>query len=190
MSKEIVGILLAAGRSTRFGSDKLLHPLDSGRTVGEQSALNLVQACPISIAVVAGSNSPLAQALGSTGLKIIDNTHNNQGMGSSIACGVRATVDADAWLIALADMPFIQSETIENIMKGMLRNECITAPEYRKQRGHPVAFSKHFRAELLALSGDAGAKRIISENAERLALIKVDDPGVLHDVDMRDDINP
>ena len=49
----ITGILLAAGQSTRFGSDKLLHTLDNEKTIAQQAAETIIQACSDSVAVIA-----------------------------------------------------------------------------------------------------------------------------------------
>lgn len=189
MRKNIVGILLAAGQSTRFGSNKLLHPLNKSKSIAQQSAHNLIQACPNSIAVINNASSILAESLSDTGIKIIENTEAVQGMGSSIACGVQATADADAWLIVLADMPFIQIQTIKKIIQNFKEKKCILAATYQHQQGHPVLFSKHFFNALTQLNSDAGAKNILKNNLELIKLIELDDPGILKDVDLLEDLN-
>ena len=104
----IVGVLLAAGRGTRFGAHKLLHPLDDGRTLVEHAARNLTMALPTSVAVVRPDDTALREILTGQGLSIIECPQADQGMGASIACGVAATPNADGWVIALADMPWIR----------------------------------------------------------------------------------
>ena len=189
MRKNIVGILLAAGQSTRFGSNKLLHPLNKSKSIGQQSAHNLIQACPNSIAVINNTSSTLAESLSDTGLKIIENTEAAQGMGSSIACGVQASADADAWLIVLADMPFIQTQTIKKIIQNFKENKCIIAATYLHQQGHPVLFSQHFFKALTQLNSDNGAKNILNNNSEFIKLIEINDPGILQDIDLMKDLN-
>ena len=189
MRKNIVGILLAAGQSTRFGSNKLLHPLNNNKSIAQQSAYNLIHACPNSIAVVNNASSTLAESLSDTGLKIIENTEADQGMGRSIACGVQATADADAWLIVLADMPFIQTQTIKEIIQNFKEKKCIIAATYQHQQGHPVLFSKYFFNALTQLNSDIGAKNILKNNMKFIKLIKTDDPGILQDIDLMKDLN-
>ena len=189
MSKNIAGILLAAGHSVRFGSDKLLHPLNKGNAMVEQSAQRLLQACPNSLAVIQNKTSGPGTLLAATGLSLIENHQPQLGMGSSIACGVSATADADAWLICLADMPFIQVETYETILQNLQDTKAIFAPTYQGQRGHPVLFSKHFIDDLSSLNSDTGARNIISCNKDHLRLIELNDPGILQDIDKMSDFD-
>ncbi|OQY50914.1 MAG: hypothetical protein B6247_20580 [Candidatus Parabeggiatoa sp. nov. 2] len=111
----ITGILLAAGYSHRFGSDKLLHPLTDGTPVAIAAARKLLVAVDKTLAVVRPESTELADLLHNEGLQIITCAEAQAGMGASIACGAKASPEAQAWLIALADMPFIQSVTIQKL---------------------------------------------------------------------------
>ena len=110
MSKAPVGILLAAGKSTRFGSNKLLHPLTDNRPMLLVSAEKLAKEMPASIVVINEQLIPLSAQLEQMGLRVVVNERAEQGMGSSIACGVGACQDASGWLIMLADMPSLKTE--------------------------------------------------------------------------------
>ena len=92
-TKAVVGILLAAGRGTRFGGDKLLAPL-AGECVGATACRRLLVALPYVVAVVRSDDAALAAALGAAGARIIRCADADDGMGASLACGVRATPDA------------------------------------------------------------------------------------------------
>jgi len=188
MTSNIRGILLAAGQSSRFGSNKLLHPLGNGKTIIEQSADNLFKACPDSIAVISKQSLKLTELLSNTDLTIIENTQAENGIGSSIACGVHAATDADGWLIALADMPFIDNRIMQKIMQGMGKTKCIIAPSHNQQRGHPVLFSKHFYEQLSQLNSDIGARDIIKNNLDKLKLIEIDDTAIFRDIDVFSDL--
>jgi molybdenum cofactor cytidylyltransferase len=61
-------------------------------------------------------------------------------------------------------------------------------PAFQGERGHPVGFGRRFAAQLLALDGDAGARDIISAHKNELTLVECGDPGVLQDVDRREDL--
>ncbi|MCK5361307.1 MAG: nucleotidyltransferase family protein, partial [Gammaproteobacteria bacterium] len=186
----ITGILLAAGQSTRFGSDKLLHPLGNGKTIAQQAAETIIQACPDSIAVINNNTaSQLVEVLIDDGFNVIENHYAEDGMGSSIACGVKALSNSDACLIVLADMPFIKQETIESMLQLFKNTKCIISPKCKDQRGHPVLFSKHFFSELTQLNGEKGARDIIENNREYLMLIDVDDTGIIKDIDIKSDLD-
>ena len=184
----ISAILLAAGSGSRFGGDKLLHPLPDGIAIGAAAARNLLAAVPDVIAVVRPGDFPLAEMLEQEGCRVTVCPHANRGMGASLAHGIAAARGADGWLIALADMPLIKSATIAAIVRELESGKDLVAPTFHAQRGHPVGLSKRFSAQLLALDGDAGARNIVAAHKDELVLIECDDPGVLHDIDRREDV--
>jgi len=181
--REIVGILLAAGAGSRFGRPKLLQPLPDGTLVGVAAARCLVQAVPNSVAVIRPGDLHLAQRLAETGLKVIENPQVDRGMGSSLAAGIHAAAEADGWLIALADMPWVQPATIQSLVERMQQGASIVAPTYQGRRGHPVGFASPWREKLLELSADIGAKSLITAHPDELQTITTQDPGVCRDVD-------
>lgn len=179
----IVGILLAAGRGTRFGGDKLLAPLADGTPVGLMSARNLAAALREVIAVVRPNDAHLTRLLHGSGITVEPCASAWQGMGSSLAHAVRACADADGWIVALADMPKIRPETIRAVAEALQAGAALAAPVYRNERGHPVGFSAVYGPRLAALSGDAGAREILRAERDRMLEVECDDPGVLADVD-------
>ena len=186
---EVIGILLAAGSAKRFGAHKLLHPLPDGVSIGVAAARALLQAAPNSIAVVQPGDHALIDALTQTGIKIVENTQADEGMGTSLATGVNATSYADSWLITLADMPWVQPLTITALVDRLKNGASMVAPVYQGQRGHPVGFSARWRDSLRELSGDKGARNLIANNLNELELITTEDAGVLKDIDHLRDLN-
>jgi molybdenum cofactor cytidylyltransferase len=96
----------------------------------------------------------------------------------------------EGWVIALADMPFVRPDTIAAVAAALARGAPIAAPVHDGRRGHPVGFSRRFLNDLLALSGDSGARRIVAAHADATFLIPCSDPGVLADVDVAGDLHP
>ena len=180
----IIGLLLAAGRGTRFGTHKLLHPLDDGMTIAGHAARNLIAALPSSVAVVRPGDTALHEILTGQGLAIIECAQAAHGMGASIACGVSATSSADGWVIALADMPWIRPQTIYAVAQQVRAGAGMAAPFYQAQRGHPVGFAAAFKENLLALHLDTGAREVMESALESLVLTITADEGVLLDVDV------
>ncbi len=187
VNTRIVGVLLAAGRSERFGGHKLLAPLPDGTAVAVAAARNLIDALPDSIAVLRPGDEILASLLAAEGLRIVVNPDADHGMGTSLARGVAAG-DADGWVIALADMPAIKPATISAVAAALAAGAALAAPVYRGQRGHPTGFARRFRAALTALGGDRGGRDILAQHARELRLIDVDDAGVLVDIDRAADL--
>ncbi|RPI41749.1 MAG: nucleotidyltransferase family protein [Betaproteobacteria bacterium] len=179
----IVGILLAAGRGSRFGGDKLRARLEDGTAIGVQAARNLKAALPESIAVVRPEDGELSRMLAATGIEVTPCPDAAVGMGASLSHAVRARADADGWIVALADMPLIRPQTILRIAAALGSGARIAAPAFRGQRGHPVGFAAGLGKRLAALTGDAGARDIVRDEARQVVLVEVDDPGVLADID-------
>ncbi len=184
----IVGILLAAGQGSRFGGGKLIARLAGGAPVGIQAARNLKAALPECVAVVRSDDSELAQMLRSEGIAVELCERAHEGMGVSLAHAIRACADADGWVVALADMPLIAPSTVARIADALRGGALIAAPIYAGQRGHPVGFAGVFGPRLSALSGDAGARDLLRAEADRMVLIEVNDPGVLADIDTREQL--
>lgn len=191
----IVGILLAAGRGTRFHGDKLRVPLPqpsfgvpAGTPLGVAAAMHLVAAVAESIGVVRYDANAFSRALADAGLRLVECANADEGMGASLACGIAALGDVDGCVVALADMPWIAPATIAAVAAALRQGAGIVAPVHRGQRGHPVAFSRRHFAALSTLRGDEGARTILA-HARDIALIDCDDPGVTRDVDTEDDLD-
>ena len=194
MAASIRGILLAAGYSKRFGANKLLQALpagtpDAGTPIGVAAARHLIEALPESIAVVRPRAQKLGQMLRDSGCTTVVCKNAGEGMGTSLAAGVRAAPDADGWVIALADMPFLRPETIRVIARALSEGAAVAAPAYRGQRGHPVGFARRFFEELTALHGDSGARTLLDRHPNWVTVYDVDDPGVLRDIDKPSDLS-
>ncbi|BCB26746.1 hypothetical protein SKTS_16320 [Sulfurimicrobium lacus] len=184
----ITGILLAAGAGSRFGGDKLLVPLADGMPLGVKSGRNLLGGVDCAIAVVRPADRVLARLYEEAGLRVTYCPDAAAGMGASLACGVRAAADANGWLIALADMPYIHTDTIRAVT-GLLRaGAALAAPRHQGRRGHPVGFAQAFFDELTSLGDDRGASSLLAAHASSLQYLDCDDPGILIDIDNRSDL--
>jgi molybdenum cofactor cytidylyltransferase len=183
MSAGSVGLLLAAGQSTRFGGNKLLHPLDDGTPMVLASARHLHTVLADTIAVVDQADSQVARLLALEGLRVVGNPRTREGVGTSIACGVAASQSASGWVIALGDMPYILPAVVQAVVARLAGGAGIVAPVYRGQRGHPVGFSVRYAPALMHLHADEGARSVIAAHRDALELIEVDDRGVLVDID-------
>ena len=184
----IVGILLAAGSASRFGGDKLLTPLQDGTPLGVRALINLAACVDRVVAVVRASDQALAEALSDNGAEVTFCPYAALGMGQSLAWAIRATPLAKAWVIALADMPWIEVATIQRIADALERGAELVAASYEGVRGHPVGFSRRYYGELAGLSGDEGAKAIVRAHERELQLIETDDAGVSRDIDTPADL--
>lgn len=199
--KRIVGVLLAAGRGERFGGEKLLAKVraavsagpgalasSGNECIGALACRNLAAALHDVIAVVRPDDAALAEALRAAGAHIVPCPNAGDGMGASLACGVKATRGAAGWIVALGDMPWIAKSTIVRVIRAIADGAVVAAPFHQGLRGHPVGFGAGCFAELAALSNDDGAKSVVAAHRDSLVRIDVDDAGTLRDVDRPDDL--
>jgi molybdenum cofactor cytidylyltransferase len=187
---DIVGILLAAGRGRRFDPhgqrNKLLQALADGDIVAAASARHLLAALPRAIAVVRLDDDATATLLANAGCEVTRCTDADSGMAASFVHGLRAADGAAGWVVALADMPHVQPATIAALREAVAQGAAIAAPVHQGKRGNPVAFGRQHLAALLALSGDRGARDIVSTNP--VNEVHVDDAGILLDIDTPTDL--
>jgi len=186
----IVGLLLAAGSATRFGSDKLRHPLPHGVSIAVQAARHLKTGIETVIAVVRPDQNDFVENLKAEGCQVVVCENAAEGMGASLACAARAAGRADAYLVALADMPFVRPSSIAAVRDALAAGAPLAAPYFRARRGHPVGIAGAFFNELISLKGDAGAKQLLAAHAARMVKIPVGDPGVIRDIDTPQDLAP
>lgn len=188
---KVAAILLAAGSATRFGSDKLLHLLPHGVPIAVQSARHLRAVFEARIlAVVRPDATALSGLLQAEGCDVVVCERASEGMGASLACAVQAAPLSGAWVMALADMPFIRPSTIQAVHDAMAGGAPLAAPYFRARRGHPVGISARFRKELEILAGDEGARQLLARHGRELVKVPVGDPGVIRDIDLPADLAP
>lgn len=169
----IVGVLLAAGAGRRFGGDKLLASLPDGRSVCEAALAALAPAVDRLIVVVRAGADVLAARCRAAGADVCVCPEAARGMGASLGYGVRQAVEADGWLIALADMPLVATNDILSVAAALRAGAPIAVPVVAGRRGHPVGFARCFGTELAHLDGDIGARHILNAHAAEIIEIKV-----------------
>ena len=188
--KEIVGLLLAAGAATRFGSDKLRHALPHGVPIAVQAARPLKAELSRVVAVVKPGSDALAEALRKESCEVVVCENAAEGMGASLACAARAAGEAHGYLVALADMPFLRRSSIAAVRDALAGGAALVAPYFRARRGHPVGIAGRFYKDLLLLRGDEGAKKLLAAHERDLVKIPIGDPGVIRDIDRPEDLLP
>lgn len=190
----MIGILLAAGFSRRFGTaNKLLHNLPDGRAIAIAAAEHLITALPVSVAVVRADNTILSDALKALGFHVVHCDANASLMADSLVMAVQyasaMSLTTKGYVIALADMPYIVPTTIQAVANQLSHVGGIVIPTFEGKRGHPVGFSANYHDDLLRLSGDEGAKSIVKTHADAVTLLACEDAGILADIDTLADLS-
>lgn len=189
MHINIVGVLLAAGFSRRFGSNKLLYRLPDGRPMVLAAAQQLRAVFPTVVAVIRPDQATLQEMLVGEGLHVVTCLRDAQHMSASLKTAITYAdrFVPSSYVIALGDMPFIQTETIRQVAKK-LHIAKIVVPTYQGKRGHPVGIAAEFYTQLLQIEGDEGARSVVAAHQELVMLMTCVDPGILRDIDRLADI--
>jgi molybdenum cofactor cytidylyltransferase len=178
---KVGALVLAAGYSRRFGEDKRRFPVDGEPLLARTLEKVRSAAIPVRVCLRPGEgNLPLE--LGLPGLEFIECAHARQGMGATLADGVRACGDWDALLVVLGDMPWVLPDTYVAVC-GALARDRIVQPYCEGRGGHPVGFGADFFPELEVLEGDRGGRVVIERHPDALQRLPVRDPGIHADLD-------
>ncbi len=182
----VVGLILAAGESSRMRKDKALLTYH-GQTFLEGITAKLRQAGVERVAVVLGHHAEqIQQAATLEGVDIVINRDYQQGQTSSLQTGLRALEGAkpEAVILCLVDHPAFSPETARRLMEAFAQNHPPAAiPTFQGKRGHPVLIGRELFRELVSLPSDRGANGVMRQHSDRTVFLEVDDPGILLDVD-------
>lgn len=178
-------ILLAAGRSTRFGRNKLLAELDGRPMVCHA----LEAACALRAArtaVVTGCEE-IAHLAAVCGCEVIANDAPQLGQAHSIRLGVRAMRDMDAVLLMVCDQPKLSAASLKRLVWGFAgAGKGVACLKDSTHRGNPAIFAQRTFDELLALEGDRGAKGVLRAHESDLLVVETVSPDELADADTPD----
>lgn len=184
----IAGVLLAAGGARRFGSQKLVQPLD-GCPLVRHAAESLAAETEMLVVVVGNDADAVGAAVGDVATQIVENTAWSNGLATSLRAGISSLgPDIDAAIVCLGDQPRIDRQVIRRVIAEWRESGLpIVSARYRGARGHPVLFDKSVFSELGTVEGDAGARMLIERDAARVGFVDVD-AAVPGDVDSPDDL--
>lgn len=191
MKSQPVVIVLAAGRGSRFGGTlhKLVQPLGAASVLGQTLRHAIESRLPVIVVATEALAAEASHWVARRDIVVVPEVGSpgagRLGMGYSIAAGVASRPQAGGWLVLPGDMPLVQPATLSTVAGGLAHHAVVFA-QYRGRRGHPVAFSAELFSDLVQLSGDEGARRVIARYPS--FGLEVDDPGVLVDVDTEADL--
>jgi molybdenum cofactor cytidylyltransferase len=109
-------------------------------------------------------------------------------MGHSLAAGIEQIQSWDYVFVGLADMPFIKTRSLKTLNEAITDNTQIIQPTYKRENGHPVGFGSAYFEELMALSGDKGARSIVRQYPQQVTTINLNDSGLIRDIDTPDQL--
>jgi molybdenum cofactor cytidylyltransferase len=188
MSAHVHVVVLAAGASSRLGQPKQLV------RIGGRPALHIVLERVVAVAgnavtVVVGANAAqLTYLLSRTPASSVVNRYWEEGMASSLKCGLAALPPAtDAVMIVLGDQVCVTADDLKRLIaawKG--QDNVIAAASYDQNVGVPAIFPRAWFSELAELRGDEGARKVLRRNPDRL--VRVPMPNAAIDLDTPEDL--
>ncbi|MGB4247506.1 MAG: nucleotidyltransferase family protein [Pseudohongiellaceae bacterium] len=180
-------LILAAGFSRRFGDVKLRARLHNGNTVLAQTLARIAAATPNTLVVTRSDLVDVVEAAENLGMTAVTCPDAHLGMGHTLAFGMQRIPDWDACLICLGDMPFIRTDTYEELLAA-LHSDAITLPQHEGRTGNPAGFGRRFFPALRLVQGDNGGREVLQANPEHIRKVAVNDPAIFQDIDTPEDL--
>jgi molybdenum cofactor cytidylyltransferase len=191
MKKPPTVIILAAGRGSRFkgASHKLLQPIGANTVLGSTLEHAIETGLQVRVVTTTALSAEARRHVAQSDIielpEVTGHSGERLGMGYSIAAGVAASADAGGWLVLPGDMPQVKPTSLLAVA-ARLPQHAVAYAQHIGRRGHPVGFASELYSELVQLTGDDGARRLVARYPS--FGVEVDDPGVLVDVDTLDDL--
>lgn len=185
VAPRIAAVVLAAGLSSRMGSNKLLSDLN-GQALIEATINRLSKAGIDEIIVVTGHQAAEVQTvLKNHKLRFVHNDDFAQGLSTSVRAGIAAAREFDAAFICLGDMPLIEAGDLNKMIAAFnaVEGRSLVAPVLGRKLGNPVLWGQEHFVDLMALTGDRGARSLIESRRDQIVEIAVTHDGILLDAD-------
>jgi molybdenum cofactor cytidylyltransferase len=181
----ICAIVLAAGRSRRMGTQKLLLPFAGGTVIGR--VVDALLSSPVDrvLVVIPPDEPQIRSALAGRRVELVENPDPQGDMLSSVRCGLRALpAETETILVAPGDQPSIDAGLVSDLLAAYRQSERgIVVPLHAGRRGHPLVFSARFRSEILARFDDLGLRGLLASHPAEVFEWPTPNPAVLEDLD-------
>jgi molybdenum cofactor cytidylyltransferase len=174
-------IILAAGSSQRYGSDKRTATLSDGTPLLSATLANVSGSFSRRVLVLKKEDETLGR-LYADNWQICHAANPETGMASSLASGIAMAGNWPAALIGLGDMPYISSATYTALQQALEEHD-IVIPVFEGRRGNPVGFKQRYFDEIMQLQGDQGARSLLEKYKEECFEVEVQDSGIIQDID-------
>ena len=176
----ISAILLAAGQSKRMNGQNKLAKEIQGIPLIKHSVKNILASSINELIVVLGHQKEIIEKLidKNEKIKFVFNKDFESGMASSIKAGLNhLSEDTEAFFICLGDMPMVNKDIFNLLIKSKNNREIIV-PTYKNKQGNPILFSKSMKKKIMTIEGDAGAKKILELNKDKTLNIETNDQSI------------
>lgn len=191
-SPSFAGVILAAGESSRMGSDKALLAWRGGTFLS--GAIQMLKPNCELVIVVAGKNAnSLAPIVNAHGVKLTENQHPEDGQFSSLRVGLQEVLNQgrDAAIVALVDRPPAEARTVAHLKQEFLRaveeEQWAVVPEHNGTHGHPILIGREMIEAFLRAPAQSTARDVEHAHPQKIVYVRVADPNVARNVDTPED---
>ena len=185
----ICAIVLAAGRSQRMGTQKLVLPFAGSTVVARVVAAFLGAPVDRVVVVIRADDAQVRAALAGCRVVFVENPDLAGDMLSSARCGLRALPPlAETVVVAPGDQPSLEPRLIRQMLAAFpTSGRGILVPVHQGRRGHPLVFAARFREELLTSHDGTGLRGLLQSHAAEVLEWLSPDAAVLEDLDTPED---
>ena len=182
---KVSAIVLAAGASRRMGRPKQLLAFGRSTMLGEVVEPLLLSRVQEVVVVLGHRAEEVRSSIVSSPVRVAINPEPDRGMFSSVQCGLGAvSSDADAFLIALGDQPFLRPERIDALIRAFQGHSLgIVVPTWRGRRGHPILLDAAYAPEIMGMGTGSTVRDLVRGHAEDILEVSVRTDDVLRDID-------
>ena len=187
----ISAILLTAGQSKRMISENKLTKKIQGVPLIKHSVKNILAASIDELIIVLGYQKEIIEKLidKNEKIKFVFNKDFESGMASSIKTGLNhLSKNTEAFFICLGDMPMVNHNTYNQLIKSRDNKEIIV-PTYKERQGNPILFDKSMKEKIMSIVGDVGAKKILELNKDKILNLEINDQSITKDFNTQDNFN-
>lgn len=182
----IGAVMLAAGLSSRMGSNKLLADVGGKPLVRRVAEAAIASAAEPVIVVTGNAGSGVIAALEGLPVQFVENPDFTNGLSTSLRAGLSALPDScNGAMFLLGDMPDVSAVLIDKLIAGFdpAEGRAICVATRHGKRGNPVLWSRRFFPDIMALTGDIGAKHLMTGHDELVCEVEAEDDAPLTDID-------
>jgi len=176
----ISAILLAAGKSKRMNGENKLVKKIQGIPLIKHSVRNILASSIDELIIVLGHQKEIVEKLidKNEKIKFVFNKDFESGMATSIKTGLNhLSEETEAFFICLGDMPMVNKDIFNLLIKSKNNREIIV-PTYKNKQGNPILFSKSMKKKIMTIEGDVGAKKILELNKDKILNIETNDQSI------------
>lgn len=181
-------IILGAGKSSRMKKAKMLLPFGKKTIIEAVTEAALHSKVSHTIVVTGANANQITRQIKHLPVEVAYNSDYEEGMLSSVQCGIKNCTTPDAFLILPGDQPLVQTSTINRLIEAYQKSDKgLVVPVFKGQKGHPVIINSKYKEEIYQLNPNIGLRQLFHKNKNDILFVEISSDEVLIDLDNQED---